>query len=123
MGTVDEYETEKANQMLWRVLCDPATGEKLTKTIVEFRTSLTRDERCALVGEYVMFERDVSPNPENMTDEEFAAFVEDVKKKPDETLGNCSSSSTLKKLATTLVSQLANSQPPSGLSFLRSRKR
>ena len=123
MGTVDEYETEKANQMLWRVLRDPATQGQLTKTIAEFRAQITRDERTALVNEYVTFERDVSPSPENMTADEWTAFVEDVKKKPEETLGSFSSSNTLRKLVTTLAAQLSNSQPPSGLSFLRSKKR
>jgi len=122
MGTVDEYETEKANQLLWKGLQDPATQEPLTKTMDEFRRTITRDERAQLISEYVTFEQDVSPSPEGMTEEAFEAFLADVKKNPSEALGNNSSSNILKKLITTLVNQLVTSQQPNGLSSLRSKK-
>jgi hypothetical protein len=105
--TSEEYSSEKATQILFRCIRDPENLEQgIAPNITVFRASLTRNEKEYLIGEYLAFEKDVSPSPDNMSNEEFDKILLDVKKNPEDITGKIFSSSMLKKLITTLVSQL-----------------
>jgi hypothetical protein len=107
MATATDYDEEKAIQMLWRALKDPKENAPLCKDIGGFRCALTREEKTTLIDEYLTFERDCAPSPENLTAEEFDLFVSEVKKTPEEMLSASYSTSMLKKLCKSLASQLA----------------
>lgn len=106
--TADEYENEKSTQILFRSLRNPENLEEpICKTIEEFRRSITREEKKQLIEEYLGFESECSPSPDNLSDDEFDKVLSDLKKKPAETLGNITSMSMLKKLLLTMASPLA----------------
>jgi hypothetical protein len=69
---------------------------------------LTRDEKKLLADEYMSFERECSPSPDNLSNDEFDRLVEQVKKTPGETTGSITSISTLRRLVTFLASPPAN---------------
>jgi hypothetical protein len=107
MATAPDYDEEKAVQMLWRALRDPNGNVPLCKSIGEFRCALTREDKTTLIDEYLTFERDCAPSPDNLTEDEFDQFVSELKKTPDEILSGNYSTSMLKKLCRSLASQLA----------------
>lgn len=105
VGTADAYEAEKVSQLLLRIMVDPDQGRPIFKGIDALRGTLTRAEKAHLLQEYLDHEREFSPSERNMDEAAFAALLEEVKKSP-ETTGKDLSSSTLKRLVVTLVGQL-----------------
>jgi valyl-tRNA synthetase len=123
MITAEEYESEKATQLLYRALRDPQKLEEpIAPNITEFRKLLTREEKKLLIDEYLGFESECSPSPENMSDEEFDKVLTALKKNSVETIGNITSMSMLKKLLRTTVDLLVSSPTGSGSSSSRSIK-
>jgi hypothetical protein len=123
LGSADEYDSEKASQMLWRALVDPKDMKTpVFDTVDKFRESVTREDKSYLIEEYMTFEKDCSPSPDNMKPEEFDAFLSEVKKTPEEILSKCTSSNTLKRCITTMASQLQNSLSDKSLPTAQSRK-
>jgi len=103
--TADEYENEKALQILFRALRDPQDQDKpIANTITEFRRAITREEKKILIDEYLGFESECSPAPDNLSNDEFDKVLSDVKKKPQETISGITSMSMLKKLLLIMVS-------------------
>jgi hypothetical protein len=111
---MQDFETEKDTQRLYRALRDPEYGKPLTPTITEFRQLITQGERAALIDEYNSLDQECNPHPDEMPIAEFDALVETLKKNPVQAIGKVSSISTLKKLAIFLAKQLWNSQTDSG---------
>jgi hypothetical protein len=111
---VNAYENEKAVQMLYRSLIDPENNEPITESITEFRKLLTNEDRNLLIEEYNSLVEECSPSPKNMSIEEYDRLVELLKKNPVETIGNCSSLLTLKKLSMYLAEQLQSLQKDNG---------
>ena len=103
-GTADEYESEIANQKLYRALRDPAEDKPVADNIVEFKKSLTSGERKMLMEEYIAFEQECSPSPDNLSNDEFDKVLSDLKKKPLETIGTITSLAVAKKLLLTMAS-------------------
>jgi hypothetical protein len=99
MQNIGEYESEKTTQQLYRALSDPENGGPIAPSITEFRKNLTPGERAALIEEYNAFDAECNPSPDTMPADEFDRLVEDVKKKPEATIGNISSMHALKRLA------------------------
>jgi hypothetical protein len=112
MSTVDAYEAEKTLQMLYRALSDPE-GKPLARTVDEFRRSITIDEKDLLVDQYLDFEKECSPNPEEMSEGELEALWNEIKKKP-EILGNSFSIGTARQLIFYLVNRQHSLQADSG---------
>jgi hypothetical protein len=107
--TAEEYDSEKATQVLFRALRDPEKlNDPICTSISDFRRMLTRDEKKLLADEYMSFERECSPSPDNLSNDEFDRLVEQVKKTPGETTGSITSISTLRRLVTFLASPPAN---------------
>lgn len=115
MSTVDAYEDEKTTQLLFRALRDPEDESKnLAKDIDEFRKQITRDEKDILVEAYVAFEKECSPSPDNMTEEEMETLMDELKKRPEEIAGGVLNISIARRLIISLVNQLQTSQKLSG---------
>jgi hypothetical protein len=110
----DAYQAERATQILFRALRDPEDPKKpLAATADEMRKLLQNEETELLLKEYLDFERECSPNILKMTDEDFEALWEDIKKNP--LLSSSSlSSAALRGLITFLASRPAKSQTDSG---------
>jgi len=123
MVTANEYESEQATQMLYRSLRDPAApDEPICASVTEFRKALSADEKRILLDEYVAFEKDISPSPDNLSDEEFDRILSDLKKNPSQTLGNISSISTAKRLLAIMASQPVTLPKASGSSSRASKQ-
>jgi hypothetical protein len=81
--TLDAYEDERTTQILFRALRDPDDPKKpFAPSADELRKQMSKDEKTLLSGEYTAFEQECSPSLEKMTEEEFDALWEEVKKKP-----------------------------------------
>lgn len=106
MVTADEYESEKVTQLLYRALHDPEKLEEpICKTVGEFRKLLTGSEKKLLAEQYMSWEQECSPSPDNMSDHEFDQLLLSVKKNPGGTIGSITNLSTLRKLLSSLVDQ------------------
>lgn len=107
--TANEYESEQVTQMLYRALRDPEKPqEPIASSITDFRRALTKDEKKYISDEYLAFESEISPSPDNLSNDEFDKLLSDLKKNASQTVGSISSTATLKKLLLTMASQ-----PPS----------
>jgi hypothetical protein len=121
--TSDEYESERATQTLYRCLRDPEkSAEAICPTLADFRRILTRTEKQVLIDEYLTFEKDNSPRPGNMTDDEFDKVLTEVKKNPAQTMLDSYSTATQKKLITCLVADLSSALSDSFSTSKRSTK-
>jgi hypothetical protein len=77
---------EEAVQMLWRALIDPETGLPIALTPDELRSMCTREEIAYLVAQYNDWHQQMSPlSSPQIGDEEAAAWIEELKKAPEET--------------------------------------
>lgn len=99
---VRAYETEKEVQQLYRV-CTDLDGNPLAPNISEFRKSLTVSDKDWLTAQYNELDERCNPSLETMSDADFDALVESVKKNPD-TISSISSTATLSRLARFLAS-------------------
>ena len=113
--TSEEYDAEKATQILYRCLKDPEnTNESIASSITEFRKLLNREEKRILADEYVAFERECSPAPDNLSGDEFDKILSDLKKNPATSISTITSISTARRLITCLVDQLTSLHTVSG---------
>ena len=102
------FESEKFTQLIHRFVVDPANGTRVFPSAEEVLDTFSREERLAVADAYYDFEKEYSPSERNMTEAEFTAILNDVKKKPDlESLSGLSGV-LLKRLVLTLVAQLPN---------------
>ncbi len=105
MASADLFEDEKSRQLLMRALYDPETSKAVFESPSLIRKVLTRDQKFALVEQYVEFEKCYSPSERNMDDAAFQALLDEVKKTPETARLNDSSSATLRRLITALAGQ------------------
>jgi hypothetical protein len=113
-SNINMYENEKTIQLLYRALMADESKTPLAKSITDFRESLSNEERNELIDEYNAFVEECSPSPYDMSADEFDALVQNVKKNASTTIGNISSSRTLKKLSLFLAETLATLQKDNG---------
>jgi hypothetical protein len=106
MMTASEFDAEKATQILQMSLKDPANLDRPFASIIELRKLLTKDIKGILIDEYLAFEQECSPSPDNLSTEEFDRIIETLKKNPKETVGSVTSIATARKLILILVSLL-----------------
>lgn len=112
MSTVEAYEAEKTIQLLYRAVSDEE-GNPLAVTVRRFAELLTINEKNTLVDEYMAHERDSSPNPETLSEEEIDEILKDLKK--NQTIpGSVSSMSTARQLIISLANRLRILQQASG---------
>ncbi len=103
IGTAELFEAEKSAQLACRFLVDPTSGQTVVSDSEELRSALTRGENEALINAYLEYEKEHSPSGRTLSDEEFNALFEEVKKNPGTARLNDSSSATLKRLITSLA--------------------
>jgi hypothetical protein len=113
----DIYTAENFCQMLYRVLRSPDNLDTpICSSISTFRKSLTREDTKVLVAEYLAFESECSPAPENLSSSDFDALLLRVKKNATETISSITSISLLKKLLAFTVNPPVNLPQGNGLS-------
>lgn len=108
VATADIFEDEKTSQLLLRALVDPTTSQPIAPSAKALREALTRAQRVVLIEAYLAHEKQYSPSERTVTDAEFNALLETVKKTPEMTALNDLSLETLKKLILSLASQQSN---------------
>lgn len=106
-SNADLFESEKATQLILRFLINPITKKPVFTSADEVLDTFSRDERAFIGEKYFDFEREYSPSERTLSDSEFEALVEDVKKKPDTPRLNDLNGALLKKLVIILASPLA----------------
>lgn len=104
IATADVFEAEKTLQLIALMLVDPATREPVFTSVDQAREVLLRQDKEYLSGEYLEHEKTFSPNGGNMSEAEFAALVDEVKKNPVTTTLNGLSGDQLRRLITSLAS-------------------
>jgi hypothetical protein len=108
MVTAEEYESEKATQILFRALRDPEkTSEPISPTISDFRRLLTKNEKEVLADEYLTFEKDCSPSGENLSSDELDSVIAELKKKPEAVWSTNLSTAMLKSCICSMAKDLA----------------
>lgn len=108
MASADLFEAEKATQLLMRALVDPQSGTPVALSPKQLREALSSQDKTWLIERYIDHEKVYSPSERHMTEEQFAELLETVKKTPETARLNDSSSATLRRLITSLVSPPAN---------------
>lgn len=106
-ANADLFDSEKATQLIQRFVVEPISQEPVFPDAESVLDTLTRAERNHLADQYFDFEKEYSPSERTMTEAEFTALLEDVKKKPDPTVLNDFSGALLKRLVLSLVDQLS----------------
>ena len=104
MATSGTFENEKSIQLLAVALIDPETKKPVFTNADQARVTLTRQDKDLLAEKYLEHERTFSPSGRNLTEEEFTALLEDVKKNPWTPRLNDLSGAGLKRLITSLAS-------------------
>jgi hypothetical protein len=105
LATNDAFESEKSWHLISRMLVDPATGNPVFASAEEAASTLMRHDKDLISAKYLEHEEKFSPSSANLSNEAFAALLEEVKKNPEMTLSSVSSFGTLKRLITSLVGQ------------------
>ena len=108
LENINEYNSEKEIQLLFRAILDPETGVQLFKNITEFRTLLTPEVKDFFAEQLDALHEEFSPDLTTISDEDFDKLVQDVKKNAVEALSTQSNIYTLRKLSIFLASQLSN---------------
>jgi len=101
MSNVERYNAELYTQLLYLVITD--LDNKPIGTIADFRTLLTPEIKKILIDLLDALHEECSPDPENMTSEEFDLLLNDIKKNVEETVLSVSNIFTLRKLVLSLV--------------------
>lgn len=102
MGTAEAFELEKTSQLLSRALVDVQTGDYLIGSPRQVRQLLSRVQRECLLADYLEHEKDYAPRA--MTDDEFNALLDTLKKTPETVNLNDLNTASLKRLITALAS-------------------
>ena len=110
---VNNYNAEIETQWLFRAVVNPDTKERLFNNIVQFKKMLTPEIKDILAEKLSEMQEKYNPNPDNMTEDEFDKFLDNVKKNPRETVGNIQSISLARRVIISLASPPTNSQTDS----------
>ena len=102
VANVSRYNGEMETQLLYRAITDPES-KKSIGTITDFRQLLTPEIKAQLIDVLDALHNEFSPNPDNLSSEEFDKLFEDIKKNAEETVSSVSNIFTLRKLVKYLV--------------------
>lgn len=108
---MDDFNQEKLVQLLHRCVSD--SEGKTFCSISEFKALVNGELLTWLDEQHALLEEDYSPNVDNMSEDEFDKLVEDLKKKPEETLSGVCSIYVLRRLIMYLVSPVQSLQTDS----------
>lgn len=108
MHNLADYREQEAVHGMWRVFCDPETGNRIFKSAEDMRLFCTTDELTALCAAYNAFADEMDPNVDKLDDGEIKKLIDLLKKTPDLIPQKVSSLNTALKLLRTLVVQHAN---------------
>lgn len=111
---IERYHYEITKQELYRACVECGKETPIAASIIEFRALTTGRIHDILVDEYNVFDQEFNPSPMTMSDSEFDKFMFQLKKTPDQMIGNISSLPIARKLIKSLVSQLQSSLKDNG---------
>lgn len=114
---ITEFQLEVTTQKLYRALRVIGTDTPIEPDIVTFKKNLTRGQRDFFIDELNAHIEQCNPAMCNMPIAEFDALLEQLKKKPQETILSVLSISTLRKLALYLAKIRLSSPEDSGSTF------
>jgi hypothetical protein len=114
LATSDTFEAEKTVQLIARMVVDPATKARVFPNADVARETLMRHDKDKIVEKYLDHERRFSPSFRTVSEEEFSALLEEVKKNPETPRLKDLSGDLLRRLTTSLASQLSSLQTASG---------
>jgi hypothetical protein len=114
LSTADAFEAEKAIQLIALSAVDPETGKRLFANAELARQTLLREDKDIISEKYLEHERSFSPSGRNLTEAEFEVLIEEVKKNPATPRLSALSTDSLRRLITSLASQLSSSPTDSG---------
>lgn len=103
----NDYLNEKTNQQLYRTCVEVGTDKPIADSITEFRKLMTGSERDLLIDQYNEFDQQYNPSPNTLNEPEFDQLIFNLKKKPEQTIGNILSLQIAKRVIISLVSQPA----------------
>lgn len=103
LANSDLFEACRLSELLLRALVDPATGKQLANNSGELRGVLTRADKNYLIEQYLDHEREFSPSEANMSAEDFAKLLDEVKKSPATPRLSGFSTAMLKRLVRSLA--------------------
>ncbi len=106
MQNIDAYEAEKATQLLWRVLQKPGCEERVAHDIADFRRLLRDGVREKIAAEHTAWQQECSPDPYEMSDDEFESLLLSVKKNAEKTLSSVTNIFVLRKLSAIMAKDL-----------------
>ena len=107
-SNADLFESEKATQLLLRFIVDPDTKKPVFSSAEEVLATLTRADRNFIGTAYFDFEKEHSPSERTMSEREFDALLEEIKKKPGTPRLSGLSGAMLKRLVSSLAAQLSD---------------
>lgn len=105
LATSEAFEAEKSIQLIALMVTDPKTRKPVFADADAARATLTRSDKEIISEAYLEHERMFSPSGRTLTDEEFGALIEEVKKNPATPRLNALSGDMLRRLITSLASQ------------------
>jgi hypothetical protein len=108
VANAELFEQAKVTELLARALVDPATGLPVVDNAEDLRGALARADKVFLIEQYLEHEREYSPSEANMSAEDFAQLLDDVKKNPATPRLSDSSTATLKRLVQSLAAPEAS---------------
>lgn len=96
-ATVEAFDDEHTTQLLAVALRDPDDpGQPFATNAHQLRGLMTSDEKEILVDAYEAFKAEVSPSPDEMSEDELLRLCEELKKKPE--IGNTLNICVLRRL-------------------------
>lgn len=98
------FNDENSIQVLFVALSTP-DDKPIAADIHEFRANITEPQLEALLNEYNSLQDECAPEVALMNQKNFNSIVEEIKKKPEETIGKLSNTFLLKKLLLIMASQ------------------
>jgi len=116
LATADAFETEKTVQLIALAAVDPQTRKPVFPDANAAREVLMREDKDIIAEKYLEHERQFSPSGRTLSEAEFAELVEEVKKNPVTPRLSALSGDMLRRLITTLASQLSSLPMDSGSS-------
>jgi len=103
--TIETFKDEETVQILYRALSGVGdeTGKPLAASVDKFRANVSSEEISELAQRYEQLQDECSPSMEAMSDEQFDAFLNDLKKKPEPIISSVSSIDFARRLLRSLV--------------------
>ena len=103
-----DYREQECVHGMWRILLDPETDKPIFNSAEDLRSFCTTDELNAISAEYNAFADENDPSLDRLSNEDYEALVDTLKKTPDLIPKKVLSLPVAWKLLHTLVARQTN---------------